>query len=52
MVRLFKKYLDVTKIELDEKNRMARIGYGLNEGRPFFRIDLWKRGYRITRKEK
>ncbi len=38
-----------TKVNMDKKNRMARIGFGLNDGRKFFRIDLWWVGVRITK---
>ena len=38
----------ITKINMDQDNRMLRIGFGLNAGRPFFRIDLWWIGYRIA----
>lgn len=41
----------ITKVPLDEKNRMVRIGLGLHEGRWFFRVDLWWIGFRLTRKE-
>jgi len=44
--------MEITAIELDEKNRMLRVGFGLHNGKWFFRIDFWMRGYRITRKEK
>jgi hypothetical protein len=37
-----------TVIKLDENNRMLRIGFGKNEGRGFFRVDLWSVGLRIT----
>lgn len=39
----------ITKIALDKQNRMLRIGFGLNEGRWFARIDLWFVGYRFTK---
>lgn len=39
----------ITKIVLDEKNRMLRAGFGLHDGRWFFRIDLWKVGYRWSK---
>lgn len=29
-----------TKIPLDKNNRMLRLGFGLNEGKWFLRIDL------------
>lgn len=52
MVRNFKgTFMQVTKILLDEKNRMLRAGFGLHDGKKFFRIDLWKVAYRFTRKE-
>lgn len=37
-------------ILLDEKNRMLRIGFGKHEGKWFFRVDLWWRGYRFKKK--
>lgn len=43
--------MQVTKITLGEKNRMLRAGFGLHDGKPFFRIDLWKVAYRFTRTE-
>lgn len=39
----------VTKIHLDEDNRMLRMGFGKHKGRLFFRIDLWYNGFRFTR---
>jgi hypothetical protein len=44
--------INVEKIEMDEKNRMLRAGGGLNDGRRFFRVDLWKVGYRFTKRKK
>lgn len=38
----------VTRIDMDKQNRMLRIGFGQNDGRWFFRIDLWAIGFRIT----
>ena len=38
----------ITKIVMDTKNRMIRIGFGLNKGKRFFRVDLWYIGYRLT----
>jgi len=35
-------------IKLDRDNRMFRIGFGKNQGRGFFRVDLWSFGLRIT----
>ncbi len=43
--------MQITKLYLDADNRMLRIGFGLHNGKAFFRVDLWKVGYRITRKE-
>lgn len=40
----------VTKITLEPGNRMIRLGAGQHEGRWFIRIDLWKVGFRFTRK--
>lgn len=37
-----------TKIPLDAKNRMVRLGGGLNEGKWFIRVDLWFVGYRLA----
>jgi hypothetical protein len=38
----------ITKINLDKDNRMLRIGFGKNNSKWFFRIDLWFVGYRIS----
>ena len=40
--------MKLTKINLDQNNRMLRIGFGQNEGRWFARIDLWYIGIRIS----
>lgn len=40
----------IIKIKLDSKNRMLRIGFGINDGKWFFRIDLWFVGFRLTGK--
>lgn len=40
----------MTKVVMDEANRMVRLGIGKNEGRWFARIDLWWIGYRLTGK--
>jgi len=37
-----------TKLSLDKDNRMLRLGVGKNNGKWFFRIDLWCVGLRIT----
>lgn len=39
----------MTKIPLDEDNRMVRMGFGKHQGQLFFRIDLWYNGFRFTR---
>jgi hypothetical protein len=41
--------MKIDKISLDKNSRMLRIGFGKNEGRWFFRIDLWFAGYRIKK---
>jgi hypothetical protein len=40
--------MKITKIKLDKSNRMLRLGFGKNEGKWFFRIDLWFFGIRLT----
>lgn len=40
--------MTLTKIEMDANSRMIRIGLGKNEGRWFFRVDLWFAGWRVT----
>jgi hypothetical protein len=37
-------------IRLDRNNRMLRVGFGKNNGRWFFRIDLWFFGIRIKKR--
>jgi len=39
--------MKITKINLNKENRMLRIGFGLNRGNKFFRLDLWWVGYRF-----
>lgn len=41
--------MKIEKIGLMKRNRMLRIGFGRNEGRWFFRIDLWWVGVRLVR---
>jgi hypothetical protein len=41
----------ITRLPLDAKNRMLRVGFGLHGGRWFFRLDLWWVGFRLTRKD-
>ena len=40
--------MKLTKINLDQNNRMLRIGFGRNEGRWFARVDLWYVGIRLS----
>lgn len=37
-----------TFLPLDSRNRMVRIGFGLNDNNPFFRVDFWWFGIRIS----
>jgi len=39
----------ITKLDLDEKNRMVRLGIGLHDGKWFARVDLWWVGFRLTK---
>ena len=41
-----------TKLELDNNNRMLRIGFGKHGGKWFARVDMWYFGIRITGNEK
>lgn len=38
----------MTKLPLQQGNRMIRIGFGQHEGKWFFRVDLWYYGWRIS----
>lgn len=38
-----------TKVLMGKGHRMVRIGFGQNDGRWFFRIDLWWVGWRWTK---
>lgn len=40
------------KIAMAAGSRMLRVGFGQHRGRPFFRIDLWKVGFRWTRERR
>lgn len=40
--------MTIQKIKLERANRMIRIGFGYYMYIPFFRIDLWYYGFRIT----
>jgi len=37
-------------IELSPGNRMVRLGFGQNSSNWFIRVDLWFRGFRISKK--
>ncbi len=39
--------MSITKIPLDENNRMLRFGFGKHNGEWFCRIDLWFNGFRF-----
>lgn len=41
--------MKIEKIDLNKDNRMLRIGFGKHDGKWFFRIDLWKIGYRLKK---
>lgn len=41
---------EFTKLRLNGKNRMLRIGGGLHEGNWYLRLDLWSKGYRISKR--
>lgn len=40
--------MKLAKINLNKKNRMLRVGFGLHEGKFFARIDLWFFGIRLS----
>lgn len=40
--------MTLTRIPLKPGNRMLRIGFGQNNGRWFFRVDLWWLGVRLA----
>lgn len=42
--------MKITKLQMDSKNRMLRLGGGLNDGKWFIRLDLWCIGFRVTAK--
>jgi hypothetical protein len=44
-----KRKLGLTKIVLDENNRMLRAGFGKHDGTWFIRVDLWWAGWRLAR---
>ena len=41
--------MTLTKILLDQDNRMLRVGFGKNDSKWFARIDVWFIGLRITK---
>uniref|UniRef100_A0AB39CCD1 Uncharacterized protein n=1 Tax=Pseudomonas phage RVTF4 TaxID=3236931 RepID=A0AB39CCD1_9VIRU len=44
--------LEVTPIELEAGGEMIRVGAGRHKFRPFARVDLWSKAYRVTVKSK
>lgn len=44
--------MKITTIPLDVKNRMIRIGFGLNDGNWFIRVDMWFVGFILTSKNR
>lgn len=40
--------VNVNVIRMKSGNRMVRMGFGQNENRWFFRVDMWWFGIRIT----
>lgn len=40
--------MEFTKIPLDKKNRMVRLGFGKHDDRWFVRVDLWTVGFRLA----
>lgn len=40
----------LTRIGLEPGNRMIRLGVGQHRGLWFARVDLWRVGYRLTRR--
>lgn len=41
--------MTLTKVLLDDDNRMLRVGIGKNNGAWFARVDLWFVGLRLTK---
>ncbi len=41
--------MKLTKLTLDQSNRMVRAGLGKNNGKWFARVDLWWVGLRLTK---
>lgn len=41
--------MTLTKINLDQHNRMLRVGFGKNQDQWFARVDLWWVGFRISK---
>lgn len=42
--------MNITKLEHDEKNRMAGVRWGLHDGHWYLRFDLWWKSFRLTGK--
>lgn len=38
----------LTRVPLDENNRMLRAGFGKHDGKWFIRVDLWFVGFRLS----
>lgn len=47
MYRLFNK-VQVTPMNLEPGGEMIRLGVGRNHYRPFARVDLWSKAFRVT----
>lgn len=47
---LFNEHLEVFPLTNDPGNEMIRVGGGLNKHRGFFRVDLWSKGFRVTKR--
>lgn len=47
---LFNEHLEVFPLTNEPGNEMIRVGGGLNKHRGFFRIDLWSKGFRVTKR--
>jgi hypothetical protein len=43
--------MKLTVVDMDEDNRMLRVGFGKNKGKWFSRLDLWWKGFRLSKKE-
>lgn len=41
--------MKLTVINLDKGNRMLRFGFGLHDNNWFLRLDIWFKGFRISK---